>query len=143
MRVTLLRWQTGDEREIAPATPEVLGALMEELEDEQFGAELTIEAGDPDAGEPAMPMLVVSAARGLFSLNALLGDEEYYSLVGDPEAEGATRFLLGGQEIDHPRRYLVGLDRAVPAVRRFLATRAVAAGEGGWERADSDSAWTS
>lgn len=130
----LQRWGGGadEERALSPASAEVLTAAMRSMRDD-LSAILTIEA--------ASGSLIVSASRGRFTVTALLGEDNTFDLVGDAAATGTVAFVLGGQEIAYPRRYLTGGEAAQAAAREFFHTGTVRLEGGHWERQGPGSAW--
>lgn len=56
---------------------------------------------------------------GRYTVTSLMADGTSSALVGDPQAAGTSRMVVGGQWIDQPRRYIVDADRALKACRCF------------------------
>jgi hypothetical protein len=88
---------------------------------------LTLEAG-PEIS------LIVGASQGAYCATAVLGDDEFYDLIGDPAATGEVEFGLGGQRVPYPRRLLVSLEQALSAAVEFAATGTVDTSTARWVR---------
>ena len=55
-------------------------------------------------------------------------------MLGDEEATETTYFILGGQEGNISRRYIVSLEQALAAALQFLEAGAACVERGRWER---------
>ncbi len=129
----LERWQgQREERELSPATAEVLRVTISDMADEK-SATLSMEAGGRT--------LLVNASRGAFAVTALLGEDDFYDLVGDTSATGTLPILVGGQSTEYPRKYLVSVEQALVAALEFMHTGTVTVDGGRWDRQGSGSAW--
>jgi hypothetical protein len=67
--------------------------------------------------------LVVSSSHGHFAVFAAQGDDEFYDLVGSPQAVGAISFAHGGQEAEHHRRHLVSPENVRAIISQLLMDR--------------------
>jgi hypothetical protein len=93
--------------------------------------------------EEGSNLLGVNASEGMFSVGLMFDEEAAFDLVGDATATGHIPFVLGGQLVPHPRRYLVGLEQAQAAALEFFRTGTVDVARGGWDRQGPDSPWSS
>jgi hypothetical protein len=116
-------WSTAHEAEVIEA--------IQDLANEQSGT-LAIEAGDD--------WLAVYTNEGQFSVGVQFG-EEAFDLVGDATATGSAPFVLGGQLVPHPRRYLVSHEQAQAAALEFFRTGTVDVAGGAWDRQGPNSPW--
>lgn len=129
----LERWQgLHEERELSPATAEVLRVTISNMADEK-SVTLSVEAEGR--------ALLVNASRGAFAITALLGQNDFYDRVGDTSASGTLPLLIGGQSTEYPRKYLVSVEQALVAALEFMHTGTVTVDSGKWDRQGSGSAW--
>ena len=142
--LTLQRWGPDRaEEQRLPATEATLAGALRAMADDR-SAMLEVRVG--------RWLLLVSASTGRFSVCAVLGEGCYeedsypvalasFDLVGDPHATGVVPLVLGGQEMDYPRRYVVSAEQALAAASAFLREGAVQPSAGRWEQHDARSAW--
>jgi hypothetical protein len=129
----LQRWGTHEqEREWLPTSDEDLIQAVGTLASE-FSAILVIEWAYDH-------WLAINASDELFSVSVQLNEGAFH-LIGNPAGTGKIPFILGGQEIPHPRRYLVSLEQARAASLEFFWTGTVDVANGTWERQGPQDAW--
>ena len=78
--------------------------------------------------------LLVSASEGKFAVFAMVGDDDFYDLVGDQNASGRTEFAHGGQSATWPKRHCVSLELAQRVVEEFLRAGEIDIRAFDWER---------
>jgi hypothetical protein len=78
--------------------------------------------------------LWISGGPTDFSVWAVVGPDDFFDLVGDPNAIGTRDLVVGGQEVEHPLRHCVSAEEALRAAWQFTASRRIAVSEPQWER---------
>jgi len=64
--------------------------------------------------------LIVSLSSGDYAVLAATGEDDFFDLVGDPDAKGWATFNHGGQPANHPRRHFVTKKLLLEAVMAVL-----------------------
>jgi len=130
--IVVERWTpVYEEQHVSSTDQQVLIALIGRLRDDG-DALLTIESGDNWLG--------VNVSQGLFHVTAWLGEDVFVDLVGDRALKGRVPFVVGGQQIDLPWRYIVTEQAALVAALEFFRDGNVDLGVG-WEQQGPESAW--
>jgi hypothetical protein len=112
-------------------TPGMLAKTIHAMEQEE-SATLEIQSGNR--------LLIVGVSGGIFYVTALLGNDDFYDLVGDVSVMDKVMLIVGGQETAVPQRYLVQQSQAQEVALEFLQTETVRI-DYGWDRQGPDSAW--
>lgn len=64
--------------------------------------------------------LIINANSGKFALSALLGQDDFYDLIGDANATGKAPFMIAGEFINFPLKFVVTADQALAAAVEFF-----------------------
>ena len=75
----------------------------------------------------------INASQGLFAIGRQSHDGQYFDLVGDETAVGRIPYIVSGQIVEFPRRYLIPFDAVLAVVRTFLAHGTIDLQNGKWE----------
>jgi len=77
--------------------------------------------------------LWASGGPNQFSVWAVTGPDNFFDLVGNPNARGSTELIIGGQRVDHPRRHSVDATQVQQTFWLFLTKGHVPVSDGQWD----------
>lgn len=125
VRITLEKYVGPDAEELSVDPvgfdpPDVINSMVRDE-----GSVLSVSVGERS--------LLVSASGGMFTVTAILGEDDFYDRVGVPDAPGRVHFVQGGQAVEVPARHVVDSVAAEAAIVDFISGVAFEVTTG-WER---------
>jgi hypothetical protein len=132
-----------DERKL-PASLAMLEETIQAMATER-DAILSISDADKETDEgleEGPPALLIGASGGSYTATALLGEDDFFDLIGNPAAIGMVTLMLGGQERPYPKKYLVTMEQALKIALGYFERGAISLDLNEWDSQQSPSnAW--
>jgi hypothetical protein len=122
-----------EEREFEINSQDDVSQLIRSMAQEQ-SATVTFELHEDTS-------LAICASAGFYLVNFQLDEETTFNLIGDARKTGMSPFVLSGQEVPVPQRYIVSLEQALTVAQAFVRNGSITI-DNSWERNVPDGPWS-
>ncbi len=83
--------------------------------------------------ETDIDKLYINSNQGIFTVTAVVGENEFYDLIGDVKSIGMGVFVLGGQKTEHPKKYFVTIEQVIKVSVAFYKSGELLLNESHWD----------
>ncbi len=78
--------------------------------------------------------LDINASNDLYSIGIQLPTGRYFEFVGTDQERGKVDYVVGGQLVDFPKRYLVSRKQVLAVVKEFLDDSGIDVNDNRWDK---------